>query len=277
MAKVWFVTGCSSGFGRVLCQELIAAGDQVVATARNVEKVRDLERAHPDHVLALPLDVTDAQQVGETVAQGLARFGRLDVVVNNAGYGLIGGVEEVGDDEIRALFDVNVFGVLNVLRAALPSMRAARSGHILNISSTAGMLTLPGSSAYAASKHALEALTEGLRMELAPLGIRVICVEPGPFRTDFAGRSIVIAKHQIGDYDETAGRRRTGIKEFDGTQCGDPVLGVRAMMRVVEEAEPPGRLALGGPAYDQIRKQLDSVRAELDQWEWLGKPTDYSP
>ncbi|MCO5295748.1 MAG: oxidoreductase [Fimbriimonadaceae bacterium] len=275
MAKVWYITGCSTGFGRELCAQLLDRGDQVVATARDRHTVVEFERSHPNQALACAVDVTKPDQIQSSVQAGLARFGHIDVLVNNAGYGVIGAVEEVSDAELRAMFEVNVFGVVNVLKAVLPSMRKQRSGRILNVSSTAGHIAFPGSATYSCTKHALEGLSDGLAQELAPLGIRVTLIEPGPFRTDFAGRSIVIAKEEIADYAETAGKRRTGIKEFDGHQQGDPVLGVQAMIAIADEADPPLRLALGGPAYTMIREKLARVSAELDRWESLGKPTDY--
>ena len=272
MSQVWFVTGCSSGFGRLICEELLAQGHRVVATARKVETVSDLAC---DSLLALPLDVTEPAQIAEAVAAAHARFGHIDVLVNNAGYGVIGALEEVSDGELRAMFDVNVFGAVDVMKAVLPSMRSRRSGTILNLSSIAGLTTFPGSCTYSATKHALEALSEGAAAELAPLGIRVILIEPGPFRTDFAGRSIVIAEEQMPDYDSTAGIRREGIKEFDGNQKGDPVLAVKAMISVALEEQPPMRLLLGGSAYDAAAKKSASLSEEFAQWEWLGKPTDY--
>lgn len=275
MAKVWYVTGCSTGFGRELCRQLLERGDYVVATARDRDTVRGFEQSHPEQALAHAVDVTDPAQISASVHSALERFGRIDVLANNAGYGVIGAVEEVSDSELRAMFEVNVFGALGVLKTVLPSMRARRSGHILNLSSTAGLLAFPGSATYSATKHALEALSEGLAQELAPLGIHITLIEPGPFRTDFAGRSIVIAKNVIGDYDETAGKRREGIKEFDGNQPGDPELGVRAMIAITEVENPPLRLALGGPAYKQIREKLARVATDLDAWESVGKPTDY--
>ena len=272
MSRVWFVTGCSSGFGRLLCEELLPLGHKVVATARNVETISDLEG---DNVLALPLDVTQPSQIASAVAAAEARFGQIDVLVNNAGYGVIGALEEVSDGELRTMFDVNVFGAVDVMKAVLPGMRKRRSGTILNLSSIAGLTTFPGSCTYSATKHALEALSEGAAAELAPLGIRVILIEPGPFRTKFAGSSIVIAKERMPDYEETAGKRREGIKEFDGNQKGDPVLAVRAMIQVALETDPPMRLLLGGSAYDAAYGKLDRLRAEFTTWEWLGKPTDF--
>lgn len=275
MSKVWFVTGCSSGFGRVLCEELLRGDARVVVTARDPNTVEDLAKAEPGRCLALRLDVTDSTQCETAVAEAMDRFGRIDVLVNNAGYGLIGAVEEVSDAEVRQMFDVNVFGVMNVLRAALPSMRVRRSGHILNISSTAGLLAFGGSATYAATKHALEGLSEGLFYELAPLGVHVTLIEPGPFRTDFAGRSIAFAEKEIADYAETAGKRREAIRDYNGKQLGDPVKAVRAMIEVAEMERPPLRLLLGNSAYEWVREKLKFVRREVDEGEALGRPTDF--
>ena len=275
MAKTWFVTGCSTGFGRTLCEELLKGSDNVVATARQPSSVADLEASHPSRVRTLPLDVTDPLQCERAVAAARERFGRIDVLVNNAGYGLIGAVEEVSDKEVRKMFDVNLFGVMNVLRAALPSMRSQRSGHILNISSTAGLLAFPGSATYASTKHALEGLSEGLYYELEPLGIHVTLIEPGPFRTDFAGRSIAFAEQEIDDYRETGGKRRQAIRDYNGKQNGDPVAAVKAMIAVAEMKNPPLRLLLGNSAYDWFREKLDLLKREVDEGEPLGRPTDY--
>jgi len=233
MPKVWFVTGASTGFGRILCEELLKTDAIVVATARKVADISDLA-ADPSRCRALVCDVTDPVQVEAAIQGALEAFGRIDVLVNNAGYGLIGAVEEVSDQEVRQMFDVNVFGVMNVLRAALPSMRAQRSGHILNISSTAGLLAFAGSATYASTKHALEGLSEGLKYELDPLGIHVTLVEPGPFRTDFAGRSIAFAAKEISDYADTAGKRRVSIRDYNGKQAGDPLKAVQAMMALTK-------------------------------------------
>lgn len=274
--KVWFVTGCSTGFGRILCEELLKDGrTKVVATARSIDSIQDLMAPHPGLALALPLDVTRPAQVQAAVDGALAHFGRIDVLVNNAGYGVIGAVEEVGEAELRAMFEVNIFGVVHVLKAVLPGMRKARSGHILNLSSMAGLLVFPGSATYASTKHALEALSEGLYHELKPLGIHVTLIEPGPFRTDFAGRSIVVAESEISDYAETAGKRRENIRQFDGSQPGDPLKGVQAMIAITEREDPPLRLALGAMAYEHIRKKLDWIRRDLEEGEPLGGPTDF--
>lgn len=274
--RVWFITGCSTGFGRILCEALLAQdGPRVVATARNPGSLQDLVATHPGRCLVLPLDVTRQAQISAAVEGAIAHFGRIDVLVNNAGYGVIGAVEEVSDAELRAMYEVNVFGLIAVTQAILPEMRAQRSGQIVNLSSIAGLMALPGSCTYASTKHAVEAISEGLYHELKPLGISVTLIEPGPFRTDFAGRSIVMAERRIPDYDETAGKRRDTIREFDGSQPGDPFLGVRAMLEVLERPEPPLRFLLGKMAYDMVRNKLDWLRKDVEEGEPIGLPTDY--
>lgn len=275
MSKIWFITGASKGFGRILTEELLKRGDRVVATARKPETLSDLVAQYGDNILALPCDVTCEPQVQAAVAAALATFGRIDVLVQNAGYGVIGAVEEVSDAEVRAMFDVNIFGVLTVLRHALPSMRAQKSGHILMISSMGGLCTYPGSATYSATKHALEALGKGLGGELAEHGIAVTNIEPGPFRTDFAGGSLVIAEHQIHDYDNSAGLRRTRIKAMDGQQAGDPIRAAHAMIALTELDNPPVHLPMGDMAYEEIYLMLDALRDEIKAHEPLGRPTDY--
>ena len=205
--RVWFITGCSTGFGRELAKAVLARGERVVATARNVEQVQDFEQSGPELARALPLDVTDLGQVSEAVDHALDAFGRIDVVVNNAGYGSMGAVEEVHEEEIRRQFEVNVFGVLNVTRAVLPHMREMQSGHVVNISSVGGFVGVPGFGIYNGTKFAVEGISEALAQEIEPLGIRVTIVEPGAFRTDWAGRSLAAAP-EIEDYRETVGQTR---------------------------------------------------------------------
>src|SRR5580692_3975655 len=203
--RVWFITGASTGFGRLLAQEVLKSGGKVVVTARKLDKVADLEAQYPQTAKAIALDVTNAGQVDSVVAQAIEKFGRVDVLVNNAGYGVAGAIEEVSEDEFMPMFETNVFGLLKVTKAFLPHLRKQRSGHILNISSIGGLIGGQGIGMYNATKFAVEGLSEALAAELAPLGIRVTVIEPGPFRTDFLGRSGVIAETRISDYDNTAG------------------------------------------------------------------------
>ena len=271
----WLITGCSTGLGRAFAQAAGAHGHDVVVTARDVAKVQDLADANPDHVLALPLDVTDDAQVAATVAAAEERFGGVDVLVNNAGYGYRAAVEEGEDDAVQRLFDTHVFGSVRTIKAVLPGMRARRSGAIVNLSSIGARMSPAGSGYYAAVKAAIEALTLSLRREVAPLGITAMTVEPGGFRTDFAGRSLTQSAEPIADYADTAGRRRKEHDTAHGTQPGDPAKAAEALITAVEADEPPFMLLLGNDASDQFRGALDDLRTEVDRWEALSRSTDF--
>jgi len=273
--RVWFITGASTGFGRMLAEEVLRTGGKVVATARNIDKVADLEAKYPKAAKALALDVTDASQVDSAVTQGFAQFGQVNVLVNNAGYGVAGAIEEVSEDEFMPMFETNVFGLLKVTRAFLPHLRKQCSGHILNISSIGGLIGGAGIGMYNASKFAVEGLSEALAAELAPLEIRVTVIEPGPFRTDFLGRSGVIAKTRINDYDNTAGNMRKYFSENDGKQKGDPLRAVQAMIQVVESPNPPLHLLLGGSALQRMRAKLDAWQKEIAAWEQVTAGADF--
>jgi NADP-dependent 3-hydroxy acid dehydrogenase YdfG len=273
--RTWFITGASTGFGRVLAEEVLKAGGKVVATARNLDKVKDFEAKYPQTAKALALDVTDAGQVDSVVTQAIAKFGRVDVLVNNAGYGVAGAIEEVSEAEYMPMFESNVFGLLRVTRAFLPHLRKQRSGHILNLSSIGGVVASPGMGYYNATKFAVEGLSEALAAEVAPLGIRVTIVEPGPFRTDFLGRSGVVAKTRIADYDATAGNMRKYFAENDGKQKGDPVRAVHAMIQVVESPNPPLRLLLGASALQRLRSKLANWEKEIAEWEQVTTGADF--
>lgn len=273
--RVWFITGCSTGFGRLLAEEVLKSGGKVVATARKVEQIADLEQKYPQTAKALMLDVTDQKQVDRAVAAAVDRFGHMDVLVNNAGYGVAGAIEEVSEGEFMPMFEANVFGLLRVTRAFLPHMREQRGGHILNLSSIGGITASPGIGYYNATKFAVEGLSEALAGELAPLGIYVTVIEPGPFRTDFLGRSGVVAKTRIADYDNTAGNMRKYFAEQDGKQPGDPVRAVHAMMAVVESPNPPLRLLLGKAALARVRAKLDSWQKEIAAWESTTTGADF--
>lgn len=271
-AKVWFITGSSTGFGRVLAEEVLSQGGYVVATARNPEAMKDLVGAQ---CIAPRLDVTDPESIASAHRAALSTFGRVDVLVNNAGYGMIGAIEELSDEEVRDQFDVNVFGVLNVMREVLPTLREQRAGHVLHVSSVGGFRSNPAFGIYAASKFALEAIGEASAQELAPLGIRTTIVEPGPFRTDWAGRSMRRAERRIEDYRTTAGKNDQWLREIDGNQPNDPLLGVRAMIAVTEMEEPPLRLPLGPEAFAGIRMKLETVAQNLEKVEALGMDMAY--
>lgn len=266
-ARTWFITGASTGFGRALTELALNKGEQVVATARRPEVLGDLVEAYPRQALAVRLDVTDPEQVTSAVALALDRFGRLDVVVNNAGYGLLGGVEEVTDEQIRAQFDTNLFGALAVTRAVLPQLRQQGAGHLVQISSTAGQGTAPSLGIYCATKWALEAFSEALAAEVAPLGIRVTIVEPGAFRTDFATRSLITAT-PMPEYDATVGQMKHQLAQMFAQidHLGDPAAAARAIFDVVEAPTPPLRLPLGANATATIRSALATRQEELEKW-----------
>jgi NADP-dependent 3-hydroxy acid dehydrogenase YdfG len=273
--RVWFITGASTGFGRILAEEVLKTDGKVVATARNIDKVADLEAKYPKAAKALALDVTDAGQVDSVVTQAFAQFGQVDVLVNNAGYGVAGAIEEVSEDEFMPMFETNVFGLLKVTRAFLPHLRKQRSGHILNISSIGGLIGGQGIGMYNATKFAVEGLSEALAAELASLGVHVTVIEPGPFRTDFLGRSGVIAKTRISDYDNTAGNMRKYFSENDGRQKGDPLRAVQAMIQVVESPNPPLHLLLGVSALQRMRAKLDVWQQEISAWEKVTAGADF--
>ena len=273
--RVWFITGASTGFGRLLAQEVLKSGGKVVVTARKLDNVADLEAQYPQTAKALALDVTNAGQVDSVVAQAIEKFGRVDVLVNNAGYGVAGAIEEVSEAEFMPMFETNVFGLLRVTRAFLPHLRKQRSGHVLNLSSIGGLVASPGMGYYNATKFAVEGISEALAGELAPLGIRVTIIEPGPFRTDFLGRSGVVAKARIADYDSTAGNMRKYFAENDGKQRGDPVRAVHAMMQIVESPAPPLRLLLGASALQRMGAKLANWEKEIAAWEKVTVGADF--
>jgi NAD(P)-dependent dehydrogenase (short-subunit alcohol dehydrogenase family) len=273
--RTWFITGASTGFGRLLAEEVLKAGGKVIATARKLVKIADLEQKYPKTAKALVLDVTDAGQVDSAVTQAFAQFGQVDVLVNNAGYGVAGAIEEVSEAEFMPMFETNVFGLIRVTRAFLPHLRKQRSGHILNLSSIGGLTAAPGIGYYNSSKFAVEGLSEALAAELAPLGIHVTIVEPGPFRTDFLGRSGVVAATRIADYDNTAANMRRYFAENDGKQPGDPLRAVHAMMQIVESPTPPLRLLLGKSALQRVQTKLDTWQKEIAAWEPVTVGADF--
>ena len=273
--RVWFITGASTGFGRLLAEEVLKSGGKVVATARKLDKVADLEKQFPENAMALTLDVSEQGQVDSAVTQAFAKFGRIDVLVNNAGYGVAGAIEEVSEAEFMPMFETNVFGLLRVTRAFLPHLRKQRSGHILNLSSIGGLLSSPGLGYYSSTKFAVESISESLAAELAPLGIKVTIIEPGPFRTDFLGRSGVLAEKRIADYDNTAGNMRKYFADNDGKQPGDPLRAVHAMMQVVDSPEPPLRLLLGKSALQRLRAKLEKWQQEITAWEKVTVGADF--
>jgi NAD(P)-dependent dehydrogenase (short-subunit alcohol dehydrogenase family) len=271
--RVWFITGASRGFGRALSEAVLARGDRLVATARGADFVSRFGEAHPD-ALTLRLDVTDRGQAQAAISEATERFGRLDVVVNNAGYGHFGAIEELTEEELRQQFEVNLFGVLNVTRAALPQLRAQRSGHIVQMSSLNGIEGMVGGGCYCATKFAVEGLSESLAAEVAHLGIGVTVVEPGPHRTEFASEKSARSAAPIDDYAETVGAAREAFAQLDGTQPGDPERAALAIIAAVDADNPPFRLALGTMALDNIRAKLEGQLDELESWRELSASTD---
>ena len=264
---VWFITGCSTGFGRELAKLTIARGWPTIVTAREKSRVEDLV-AGTENALALDLDVTDQAQVDKAVRMAEGKFGRIDVLVNNAGYGYQSAIEEGVDKEIRDQFDANVFGLFAMTRAVLSGMRERRHGHIINITSMAGFIGFMGSGYYAASKHAVEGFSDALAAEGAPLGIKVTCVEPGPFRTDWAGRSLRQTESKIPDYADTAAARMKSTSGISGQQPGDPVRAGEAIIQITQMETPPRHLVLGKIAYDgvtaKLAERLEGIKALKD-------------
>jgi NAD(P)-dependent dehydrogenase (short-subunit alcohol dehydrogenase family) len=272
---VWFITGCSTGFGRELAGLVLRRGWRAVVSARDASRVQDLTQGHEDRALALSLDVNRNDDIAAAVKEAESRFGAIDVLVNNAGYGYQSSIEEGDDAEIRAQFDTNVFGLAAMTRAVLPGMRTRRRGHIVNISSQAGFIGYEGSGYYAATKHAVEGLSDALAKEVAPLGIKVTCVEPGPFRTDWAGRSLQQRRPAISDYASTVGARLEATANYSGKQPGDPVRAVEAIVAAVEADNPPKHLVLGAIALDGIRNKLKETLAEVEAWAETSRGADY--
>ncbi len=274
-SPAWFITGCSTGFGRELAQQVLAGGGRVAATARDPKQLADLVDGASDRALALKLDVTDDAQIAAAVQAAQAHFGGIDVLVNNAGYGYQASVEEGVESEIRAQFDANVFGLFALTRAVLPGMRARRSGRIISITSVAGFIGFMGSGYYSASKHAVEGWSDALAAEVGPLGIHVSCVEPGPFRTDWAGRSLRQTPSTIADYAETAAARLKNTAERSGTQAGDPVRGAAAMIALASMDAPPRHLVLGSFGYEAVTDMLKKKLAEIERFRSLSVGADF--
>ena len=272
----WFITGCSTGFGRELAQQVLAAGDNAVITARNTDSLTELAESYPNTALAVPLDVTNAEQIDSAVEAAQQHFGALDVLVNNAGYGYRAAVEEGEPETIDKMFATNYFGAINVTKAVLPMMREQGNGVIIGISSIAAQLSPPGSGYYAASKAALESTFEALRQELAPLGIRVALVQPGPFRTDFFTRSIQQSESPMDVYADTAGKRRKEHGSGVPNPPGDPARAAAAIIKLAQLEEPPMRLVLGKAANQTAEQDLNQQLDDLMDWEHIGLDTDFA-
>ncbi|EJC82161.1 LOW QUALITY PROTEIN: short-chain dehydrogenase of unknown substrate specificity [Rhizobium leguminosarum bv. trifolii WSM2297] len=266
ITPIWFITGASSGLGRALAEAVLARGWRAAITARRPEAVSDLTAKHGDRALALALDVTDSRSIAAAIHAVETHFGAIDVLVNNAGYGYLSAIEEGEDANIRAQFETNVFGLIDVTKQILPGMRSRRRGHIFNVSSLGGLVAFAATGYYHATKVAVEALSESLSHEVKPLGIQVTILEPGAFRTDWAGRSMVESKTVIDDYAETSGKRRQATRSVSGKQPGDPARAATAIISAFEAEEPPLRLLLGAPALKIARERLDALRANFDAW-----------
>lgn len=267
MSKVWLITGCSTGFGRHLATQVLDKGDRVVVTARKLRDIEDIVQSHNETALAAQLDVTKPDDIKSTVQKSIERFGRIDVLVNNAGIGYFGAVEESEDEEVRRMFEINVFGLANMTKEVLPVMRKQRSGHIVNIASIGGLVSFPAVGFYNATKYAVDGLSESLAKETAHLGIKVTVVAPSGFRTDWAGRSANNSKIEIEDYASTAGQNKNNIRNISGRQAGDPERAATAIIKMVESENPPMRLLLGEAALKGARNKLELLKKDFDDWE----------
>ena len=272
---MWLITGCSTGFWKELAKLVLERGWRAVVTARKPEQLAEVIAGHEESTLALELDVTKPDQVAAVVKEAMEKFGQIDVLVNNAGYGYLAAIEEGEDDAVRAMFETNFFGLVDLAKAVLPGMRERKSGAIVNISSIGGLVSFGATGYYHATKYAVEGLSESLAIEVKPLGIKVLIVEPGPFRTDWSGRSIQESATIIADYDETAGKRRRATHANAGKQVGDPVRGAEAIIEAVTAENTPLRLVLGKPALELAEKKLIAVKKDLDDWKATTLGADY--
>ena len=276
MTKTWLITGCSSGFGKVLAHAVLARGDRLVATARKEEDLGDLAGRGPDVVRTASLDVTKPGAAAAAAALAEEAFGGLDVLVNNAGYGFMGAVEEATPEEYRPMFETNVFGLIETTRAVLPILRKRQGGRIVNFSSGAGIAGAAGYGYYNATKFAVEGLSEALAQEVAPLGLSVIIVEPGPFRTEFLGRSINTARNELPAYADTSGKLRAYRDGNNGKQAGDPEKAVAVILKAVDAEQPPLHLPLGPVAYGIAEKKLAAFKHDMDAWRGVAIATDFA-
>jgi len=274
-SRVWFITGTSTGFGYLLAEEALKRGERVIATARDVSKLSRLARQFPDRMRSLTLDVTSPNEITSIAQQGIAAFDHVDILVNNAGYGVNGAIEEVSEDEFEPMFQTNIYGLIRVTRAFLPHFRQRRSGHIVNLSSIGGLIGSPGWGFYNATKFAVEGFSEALAEEVKPLGVRVTVVEPGPFRTDFLGRSSKLAGQQLPDYATTAGKAREYLKTQSGKQPGDPQKAVEAIITAANSPKPPLHLILGRVALTRFRHKLSDWHKEIAAWESVTTSADF--
>jgi len=275
MKKVWLITGCSTGFGRALAIEALAQGYSVAVASRNTNDVEDIVSKYPETALAVSLDVTSGAEITAAVEKTIAHFAQIDVLVNNAGIGYFGAIEESEEAEVRRMFEINVFGLARMIQEVLPHMRKRRMGHILNIASIGGLRSFPGVGFYNATKYAVDGLSESLSKELAPLGIKVTIIAPSGFRTDWAGRSAKDSNITIADYATTAEKNKGDIRAYSGNQPGDPVRAAKAMIDVTESATPPLRLLLGAAALKGARLKLEELKQDFDNWAEVSVGADF--
>ena len=275
MKKVWLISGCSSGFGRALALEVLAKGYQVAVASRNINDVLDIVKDYPDSSIAVKLDVTKIKEIKEAIAETITRFGQIDVLVNNAGIGYFGAIEESEDEEVRRMFEINFFGLAKMIQEVLPHMRKRKSGHILNIASIGGLRSFPGVGFYNATKYAVDGLSEALYKEVSPLGIKVTIVAPSGFRTDWAGRSAKDSSIKIDDYAGTSGKNMGDIRGYSGNQPGDPVKAAKAMIEITETEKPPLRLLLGVAALKGARAKLEELKNDFDTWAATSEGADF--
>jgi NAD(P)-dependent dehydrogenase (short-subunit alcohol dehydrogenase family) len=274
-SPVWFITGCSTGLGRALAIAVLQKGHRAAVTARDPGQIQDIVAKYPQTAIALQLDVSSEAQINRAVIAAEKAFGRIDVLVNNAGYGYLAAVEEGEESEIRAMFETNFFGLAVLTRRVLPGMRSRKRGHIINVSSVGGLIGNPSAGYYNATKFAVEGLSEALAKEVEPLGLHVTVIEPGPFRTDWAGRSLKIPRNAIEAYASTAGARRNQIAGYSGKQAGDPERAAQAIIRVAESPKPPMNLILGKDGLKRVREDLDKFTESLRQWESVTVGADF--
>jgi NAD(P)-dependent dehydrogenase (short-subunit alcohol dehydrogenase family) len=269
VSKIWFITGCSSGFGRAVAEAALARGDTVIGTVRKAEQCQEFAGLAPGRAFAEQLDVRDPVRIGAVARSVVERFGRIDVVFNNAGHGMLGAIEETSLEEAREIFDTNFFGTFNVTRALLPQLRQQGSGHILNMSSGAGIGAVPGLGVYSATKFAVEGLSEALAAEVAMFGLKVTIIEPGAFMTGFATGAAAPVRESLAAYAPLTSQVAAGMQHWYSTQAGDPRRAADAILKIVDEPQPPLRLVLGGDALHGVRAKIESLRANVDAWEAL--------
>ncbi|MEO6233067.1 MAG: oxidoreductase [Ferruginibacter sp.] len=275
MEKVWLITGCSTGFGRELAKQVLNLGYKAAVATRNTADIMDIVADYPETALSVKLDVTVDTDIVSAVNATIRKFGKIDVLVNNAGIGYFGAIEESEEKEVRRMFDINFFGLAKMTQEVLPSMRKQRSGHIINISSIGGLRSFPAVGFYNATKYAVDGFSEALAKETEPLGIKVTIVAPSGFRTDWAGRSANDSQVKIEDYATTAEKNKSDIRAYSGNQPGDPVRAAAAIIKVVESSNPPLRLLLGKAAIKGARMKLEELKKDFDAWETTTVGADF--